>query len=433
MTALVPLDKTSPASNRARRGNAQHGDAPRGNAWRYCLVLAVKDLRHDWRTTLVLVVAVASILAPLLLLFGLKTGVIQSLRQDLLNDPRNLEIIIYGNFRLEPTFFTALRERDDIAFVVPKTRTINATLDLVNAKRQVLTGVDLTPTAPGDPLLPSTLPIPESPAQVLITDTVAARLGVQAGDSVLGVVRRRLDGRPETAEIGLEILGIIPAATYPGNAVFATVELLVASEDYRDGYRVPLLNARTGSSPPPPRQEFANARIYANDLDAVTAIADWIQANGIEVRTQAARIAEVRAIDRVLSTVFLIIAAVGSLGCALALGGALWANVDRKRRELALLRLFGFSNGDVMVLPVVQALVMAALAFGLAYAAYSAGAAVFNHLLGVHLTEYGYVCRLFFNDILAAAAATALVALLAAATGGHRAYSIDPAESLREI
>jgi len=43
--------------------------------FRFSIEQAVHDLRHDYRLSVVLMVSVASILAPLLLLFGLKTGV----------------------------------------------------------------------------------------------------------------------------------------------------------------------------------------------------------------------------------------------------------------------------------------------------------------------------------------------------------------------
>jgi len=118
---------------------------------------------------------------------------------------------------------------------------------------------------------------------------------------------------------------------------------------------------------------------------------------------------------------------------ALALGGALWVNVERKRRDLALLRLFGFRDGTVMLMPLVQSAAIAALAFALAALAYLMGAAAFNRSLGHNLAGQGYVCRLEPGHLAAAAAATLLVALVAAVAAGYRASRIDPAECLREL
>ncbi len=109
---------------------------------------------------------------------------------------------------------------------------------------------------------------------------------------------------------------------------------------------------------PASARAFANARVYARDLDAVAGLAA-LRAGGIEVRTQAERIATVQALDRTLSFLFRVLAAIGGGGCALALGGALWVNAERKRRASAMLRLFGFGRLSVAGLPVLQALAVA--------------------------------------------------------------------------
>jgi putative ABC transport system permease protein len=68
----------------------------------------------------------------------------------------------------------------------------------------------------------------------------------------------------------------------------------------------------------------------------------------------------------------------------------------------------------------------------LAGLAYRAGAATFNRVLGTHLAEQGYVCRIGVDETLAAAGTTLVIALLAATAAGIRASRIDPAQSLRE-
>ncbi|MGO3130659.1 MAG: ABC transporter permease, partial [Alcaligenes sp.] len=54
--------------------------------------LAWADLRFDWRISFCMVAAMVAVVAPLLLLFGLKHGVVTQLQQELLQDPRNLEV-----------------------------------------------------------------------------------------------------------------------------------------------------------------------------------------------------------------------------------------------------------------------------------------------------------------------------------------------------
>ena len=54
--------------------------------------LAWADLKHEWVLSLCLFLAVAAVVGPLLLLFGLKNGTMETLRGRLLEDPRNREI-----------------------------------------------------------------------------------------------------------------------------------------------------------------------------------------------------------------------------------------------------------------------------------------------------------------------------------------------------
>jgi len=400
---------------------------------RQSLGIALKDLWHDRRTTLVLVLTVAAIVAPLLLLFGLKNGVVTTLRQNLLQDPRNREVVVYGSTRLTQDWFQAYRARADVGFLIPKTRTINATVDLVNAQRRIIPAVEVIPTADGDPLLPEHLPVPGRPFEVLVTEALADKLRVGSGLPLFAVIKRSEDGMPQHVKLPLDVLGIVPGSHFSRDALFTTIDLLAAAEDYRDGVLAGLTAADSLDGYAANRGHFANARVYAADLDSVAVLAAAMRGDGIEIRTQSERIATVQAFDRILSFVFRVIALIGSLGCALALGGALWVNVDRKRRDLALMRLFGFDNWAVASIPAVQSLVITIFGFLLAAAAYLIGSDIFNRVLGQNLVGSGYVCRLDAGDMVTAAALALLVALVAAVAGGVRARSIAPAESLRDV
>jgi putative ABC transport system permease protein len=396
-------------------------------------ILAIEDLRHDRRTTLVLIFTVAAIIAPLLLLFGLKNGVISTLRQDLLNDPRNLEIVVYGSQHLEREWFEATSKHPGLGFLVPKTRSINGTIDLVNSERRIFEALDMVPTAAGDPLLPPGMSVPAKAAEIIVSETLAEKMTVTVGDEVTGVIRRVNQGRRENNQLPLKVVGIIPEARVSRNAVFAHLDLLVGSEDFRDGLRDALTPEELESPIATRRTSFANARVYAADLDAVAELAATLRSQGIEIRTQAEKIDTVLAFDRILSFVLQVIAIIGITGCALALGGALWVNADRKRKELALLRLFGFPNTSVALVPLVQSVAIAAAGLLLASCAYLAGATAFNHVLGTNLENQGYVCRLDNLDLMGAATATMLIALLSSTAAAWRTGRIDPADCLREL
>ena len=152
---------------------------------------------------------------------------------------------------------------------------------------------------------------------------------------------------------------------------------------------------------------------------------------GFEVATRAKEIETVRTLDRVLSFVFVVLATISGGGYLFSLAASLWANVDRKRREIALLRLVGLGTGPVIGFPVVQAVLVALAGITLSTLLYLGVAAAFNAAFVSQLGRDEFVCRLSLRDGAAAAALTVLFAAAAAMVGGYRAAKIDPAEGLR--
>lgn len=400
--------------------------------WSQAVRLATRDFAHEWRVSLCLVFALAAVLAPLLVLFGLKSGIVETMTARLRADPRNLEIGIRGHHRLDAAWFAAVAARADAGFVVPRTRTLSATVSLEAADGRVLADLDMIPTAAGDPLLGPTLPIPARAQDVLITATAAAKLGAGAGGRLTAVIGRRLGGEAQAARFALDVIGVVPESAFPRDALFVAVPLLIATEDYRDGYRVPELGAADGSGPAPAARTFAGARVYARDLHAVAPLAAALRDQGLEVLTRADEIAAVRAIDRVLTLVFVVLAGIGVGGYLVSLATSLWANVDRKRREIALLRLIGLGTAPVTGFPAVQAILVAAGGLAVSAILYLVVARAFNAAFAAELARDEFVCKLRLVDGALAGLITLAFALIASAIGGYRAAKIDPADSLRQ-
>lgn len=398
--------------------------------------LAVRDFLNEWQVSACLVLALAAVLTPLLVLFGLKYGIVTTMSERLLRDPANLEVILVGSTRLEPDWFATLKADPTVAFIVPRTRSLAATLDLVGQGGKVLTGAEMVPTAPGDPLIAQPLSPPVRSDGVLLSHSAAGSLGVTAGDTIIAVVARTVDGERQAARFPLTVMGIVPESAFGRDGVFVTNPLLVATEDFRDGHAAPLLGsaATLGGSPPiPGPRSYASARLYARGLDDVGPLADRLRAQGLEVRTHAAEIQTVKSIDRVLSFIFSVIAIIAIAGYGLSLAASLWANVDRKRKDLALLRLMGFPRSAVVVFPAAQAVLVAILGTTSSLCAYWGVSALFNHALSSTMAVNEFVCRLPPLYALAAVGATVALVLGASAMGGYRASRIDPAESLRDI
>ncbi len=407
--------------------------SPSPRQWDTLIKLAWRDAWHEWKISLCLVLALAAVLSPLLVLFALKSGIVTTLVGRLKSDPRNLEIVIVGNSKLRPAWFADLADRPQVGFVVPRTRSLAATADLVAPDRTFQSAVDLLPTAAGDPLLGPEAAIPQAANEVALSHGLAGKLDVAAGDPLTAIIQRNLEGEKQRLRLDLTVVAVLPEAAYAGDAAFVTEPLLVAAEDYRDGYALPAHGVDDGAAKPDRPRAFASARLYASGLDDVAPLAEWLRREGLEVRTRAAEIEDVRAIDRVLTFLFLVIAVLGSCGYLISLAASLWANVDRKRRDLALLRLIGFRARAIMLFPAAQAAVVAAGGIVLSLLAYGGIAALLNAVLAENLARDEFVARLRPEDALLAALLTLVAALVASVLGGLRAARIDPAESLRDV
>src|SRR5690242_3759637 len=118
--------------------------------------LATRDFRHERGLSLFAVLSVTAVVAPLLVLFGLKYGVISSMTARLDRDPGTRMLQPIGQGMHDARWFAALAARPETGFVVPSTRFLAATASLSNPaeENRPPATVELWPTASGDPLAP---------------------------------------------------------------------------------------------------------------------------------------------------------------------------------------------------------------------------------------------------------------------------------------
>ncbi|MGG2818119.1 FtsX-like permease family protein [Pseudomonas aeruginosa] len=362
------------------------------------LSLAWADYRGEARLSLCAIFALAAVITPLLVLFGLKYGLVSTLTERLERAPSVREIIPVGGARYRAEDIAALAARADVAFAVPRTRQIAATADLSGGGETALS-VEMIPSAAGDPLLAG-LPQPDRPTRVVLSHGAAEKLGAQPGERIVARIGRRMDGQAQSQRLELEVLAVLPQERFARDALFAPLALLEAAEDYRDGRAVEGL-----------RRHFV--------------------ASGVEVATQAEAIAQVRSLSRNLGLVFWIVAALAIGGAFAAIAASSLAAVERKRRALAVLRLLGFPTAALVGFVMLLALFSAVFGLFLAGLLYAATAGALNHLFDNQSGEF--VCRLLPSHYLTALLATLLCSVLAAASGGWRAARIEAAEGLRDV
>ncbi|MGB5563599.1 MAG: ABC transporter permease [Sedimenticolaceae bacterium] len=395
------------------------------------LRLASRDYTHEWQMSACFVLALAAVLGPMLVLFGLKFGVVGGMLNQLIENPENREIRPVSSGRFDQEWFDRMRQHDGVAFLVPRTRSIAATIELNSENSSRIVATELIPSGVGDPLLPADGALPEGITHIVLSQSAAEKLKVGAGDTIDGSATRRYGGRKERAHIDLSVVGVAPTAAFARDGAFADVRLVEALEDYRDGRAVPELGW-TGVEDNGARS-YPGFRLYASSIYAVSGLKDHLGELGIDVRTKAADIDLVMRMDRNLSAIYWAIAVIGLIGFSLSLGASLWANVDRKRKELSVLRLVGFRTGDIVWFPVTQAFYTGVFGWVLAIGIYFGAAYAINGMLADQMAAGQQVCVLLPQHFAMALGLTVTAAVLAAALAGWRSARIEPSDGLREI
>ena len=611
------------------------------------LGIALSDLLHEWRLSLCLILSIAAVIAPLLLLFGLKYGTIATLRSRLVQDPRNREIIplVTRNFGKE--WFETMSSHPDVAFVLPTIRQIAASIDVRLEQSDHPRGarLDIVPTGPGDALLLDNGAEIPGEGECVLSRLGADEVGAKTGDRLRCTINRSRSGKFESASLMLQVRAVLPDRAGLLKAIYTPLVLVEAAEAYRDGRAVtrygwpgelpraypkydgfillfaqavpegdqlalavgtglsqireirpeegpqllgfafprsyygyllqvhrspvgpesldavreklrgknaiivpyvkpvtvrltreatgagvdvqlrgywgaadvlkklgqpdlpvfaesnrwknatPMLKvllpaevgvgetgdtvtmtvAEAGRSLSFPvqiaaktdtgrfalvssellgivntlrqrevffdeneqdfllgRMSYAGFRMYARSIDEVEPLRRLLVDEGIDVSTRADDIARVKSMDRGLTRVFWLVAVVGILGCMAALMASLASSVERKKRDLSVLRLMGISGWLIFQVPVSQAVFLGLMGFLTAMAGFGGIAAIINEAFGNDLMPGEKMCSLSAGHFGAALLGTLAIVFFSSLFSAWQATRIDPAEALRD-
>lgn len=320
------------------------------------LMIAWREMRHEWLASLCFVAALAGGLAPLLVVLSLKNGVIEAMVDRLVEDPANRELIAVGAGRHDAAFFELLRQRPDVAFAMPATRSINAQANALrnSAGRETARAVTLIGSGEGDPLLAGAAPF-VAPGGVVLSETLAKALQLQAGGQVEILIARDIDGRQEAARADLKVLGVLPAVRYPRAALFLALPDLLAVEMFRDD---PAITPSDWRSPRAEPDSYASFRLYARRLEDLTPLAAALRAQGVETRPRAQNAALLLGFRDTLGLLYALIAALAVAGFWAAMAANLRAMVARQRVSFSLLSLIGMANRRRRLVPMLQSLIL---------------------------------------------------------------------------
>lgn len=397
---------------------------------RIVLRLAMADLWVERVLMLWTVLGLSAVLAPLVVLGGLRAGVIEGLRQSLLLDPHAREIVTAANRSFPVALLQSLRARPDVVFVAPKIRTLATELLMEQPDRRGQGArLELIPTGFGDPLLPVA---PGRPDEVVLSSAAAARLAVTAGDTLVARMARSIDGRQEIAPLTVTVLAVAPPSAFSREGAFVTVAFAVLAQDYHDGlaFGPESLAALPDAQP----DQFAGFRLYADRLESVPALDSFLrQQEHIDVISRAGDVAGLMRIDHNLGLLFFVVSGLGGAGFLVSLGAGLWANVERKRNSLALLRFLGLGTQSLRLFPMIQAALLAVMGGAMALTGATVAAWLINTQFAGALALDRQLCVISPELAWQAMGVTVLGAMLVAAVAGTRAASVEAWEGVTAV
>lgn len=394
--------------------------------------LAARDWRFEFSISLCAVLALASMLAPLLILQGLKNGIIDGMRSRLLEDPATLIITPKSDAgRFSAQFIAELGKMPGARFAIGRTRDTTTDISVFNPMNNARESIAFEPAAPGEPVLEhygATVPKDGQEPEIALSATAARILGADKGSVLEARVGRRTpQGRFETANIKLRVTAILPIEAADRKMAFAPLEFLEDMENYRDYLEVPRRNL-TGRRLNAVR-DYSSFRLYAANLDAVENLAARLGDLKIEVYTKAREIAGIKMLENAINQVVLIISlAVGAGFAAFTISSAQGA-VSRKRRMLGMLRLLGFRRLALIIYPVIQTLLTALCGFLLSLLIYQGA----SFGIASAFSRQGVACSLNPGNIIFTLLAVALLSTLSCARASLMAASVEPSAVIREV
>ncbi len=392
------------------------------------LFMAWKDFIHEYLLSSCGVLAFAAALTPVLLLAGLRFGIVDTLSQRLLNAPGTLAITPYSSMRFTRERLDKLAAHPSVSFLVPLTRTLAASVSLDGQDGKRLT-VDLVPTAEGDPVLDySDLPFPEK--GLIITRQLERQLPpLTEGQGLQLFVNRMSGGRLERVSVSLPVLGILPDAADWKPHIYVPLAFAEAVERYRDGFAVPEFGwpGQTGQ----PEQTYAGFRMYVRALDDVVLMRDALMREGIEAYTAAREVENVLALRRALFFATALVGGVTIVGMLFSLASFAVSSVNRKEHFFAQARLMGFPARTLLLFPVGQMTLCALCAASLSLLLYGAVATIFDVVCADHLRQGESVCRIPFSYVLQLYAGSLFLSLICCVGAGKSLLRLQPAEVLR--
>jgi putative ABC transport system permease protein len=347
---------------------------------------------------------------------------------------REIGTRVTGANRFTETWVASVRARPDVAFIVGDARftaaSVEATPEADPTHAPVV--VTLVPTASDDPLRGLGAPWAVGSTDVVLSARAAAELDLRAGGHVSLRIPRSDAGADLSQSRTLRITAVLPSDVLPERrVVLADSSFVLAVQEFRDGYAVGPLGwpGKPVTAGPP---HFERFRMYARSIDDVERLTEWLQAQGIEPVSRVDDIAPVRALDHGLTVVLLIVASFAAFGLAVAIAATQVSAVQRKRRDLAVLTLIGYSHAFLIGMALLETALLTLAGIAVSVILFRAAGAGIDATFARVQRLTAPACQLGGRPLAAMLGVTLALALAASASAAWRIGRIEPARVLRE-
>lgn len=395
--------------------------------------LAWRDWKFEWLLSLCGVLALASMLAPILVLQGLKNGIIDGMRERLMEDPTVLIITPRSDAgHFSANMIGEIGKWPGAGFIIGRTRDTSTDISVFNKAGGARGSLALEPAASGEPVLKRfgmAVPVDGAEPEIVISARSAAELKVKKGDALEARLGRRTPaGKLESFHINLRVADVLPPEAADRKMAFAPLSFMADMENYRDYIAVP--GRGLSGDEPKGERDFSSFRLYAKNLDAVEFLAAKLAERQIETYTKAREIASIRMLEKSINQVILIISLAVGAGFVAFTISSVQSAVSRKKRMLGMLRLLGFNRGPLMMYPLAQTLLTAIAGFGLALLLYLC---VSWAITRAFADSGAAPCALYAVNIFVTLGAALALSALSCLRAAYEAGAAEPSIVIREV
>ncbi len=181
----------------------------------------------------------------------------------------------------------------------------------------------------------------------------------------------------------------------------------------------------------PRRQYYSSFRLYAASAEALAPLLARVKELFPACTADVNRIDAMATLDRNLTVLCMLVAGIGGAGGACMLTLSLFHSTERRQGEYALLKTFGMKALPLALCPLLEALLLLALAFGASYGLYLLLSDYADYLLQEQLMAGETICSLPQESVAALAALSLGLVFLSSLASAFYILRISPSQALR--